>query len=307
MIDYEKYLVSNPVIKSCDGVENHQNQVMTYMSPALVDEADCNLEFRWINGIPEPNPHIPEHTHDHDEIIMYLGSDPKASRKLGAEVELCIGGQPITFNTTTSAFIPKRVPHGPLTWKKFTKPHIQMVIKLGTGNHEQDSRKSDSETIPVKLTREISDTDQEEFIVRTPVREVGRSVKNRQMPTLTYMSRHLVPEANFYLEYGWIYGMPEPNPHVFEHVHNYDELVIHFGSDPGHPEDLGGEIEYLVNGQPLTINTTSCLFIPKGLKHGPLTWKSYSRPHVEMTVVMGAGTFREVWSANAFGGKKSNI
>ena len=307
MIDYEKYLVSKPVNESCAGVKDRQNPVMTYMSQALVHEADCNLEFRWINGLPEPNPHISEHVHDFDEIIMYLGSDPNASRELGAEIELYIGSQPITFNTTTSAFIPKRVPHGPLTWRKFTKPHIQMVIKLGTGNYEQDFVKSDSGTTPVKLTRKTSDIDQEEFVVRTPVREVGRSVKNRQMPTLTYMSRHLVLEANCYLEYGWIYGMPEPNPHVFEHVHNYNELVMHFGSDPSHPEDLGSEIEYCVNGQPLTINTTSCLFIPKGLKHGPLTWKSYSRPHVEMTLIMGAGTFKEVWSANAFGGNKSNI
>jgi len=304
MIDYEKYLVRKPIYESCSGVKNRQSPAMTYMSRAQVPEVDCYLEFGWIYGLPEPNPHVSEHVHDFDEIIMHFGGDPYTSRDLGAEIEFYIGGQPITFNTTTSAFIPRGVPHGPLTWRKFAKPHVQMVIILGTGNKGPSISQRNHGAAQVGLPRKISDTDYEEYVVRTPVREVGRGVKNRQMPTMTYMNRHLVLGANYYLECGWIYGMPEPNPHVFEHVHNYNEVVIHFGSDPDHPEDLGGEIEYCVNAQPLTFSTTSGLFIPKGVKHGPLTWNKYFRPHLEMTLIMGDGTFKEVWSAETFGGHK---
>jgi len=304
MPDYEKYLVRKPIYELCSGIKNRQSPVMTYMSRAQVPDADCYLAFGWIYGLPEPNPHIPEHVHDFDEIIIHIGGSPYASRDLGAEIEFYIGGQPITFNTTTSIFIPKGIPHGPLTWRKFTKPHIQMVIMLGTGNDELSINRRDTGAVPSVTPRKNSDTDFEEYVVRTPIREVGRGVKNRQMPTMTYMNRHLVLGVNYYLECGWIYGMPEPNPHVFEHIHNYNELVIHFGSDPDHPEELGGEIEYCINGQPLTFSTTSGLFIPKGVKHGPLTWQKYVRPHVEMTLIMGAGTFREVWSADAFGGHK---
>ena len=134
MIDYEKYLVRKPIYESCSGVKNRQSPAMTYMSRAQVPEVDCYLEFGWIYGLPEPNPHISEHVHDFDEIIMHFGGGPYTSRDLGAEIEFYIGGQPITFNTTTSAFIPRGVPHGPLTWKKFARPHVQMVIMLGTGN-----------------------------------------------------------------------------------------------------------------------------------------------------------------------------
>ena len=304
MMDYEKYLVRNPIYGSCSGSNNYQNPGMTYMSKVQVPEVNCYFEFAWINDPSKPNQQVSEHIHDFDEIIMQLGSDPNASRDLGAELELYIGGQPIAFNTTTSVFIPKGVPHGPVICKKFSKPIIQMVFLLGNGNYERKIRKNGSGSTPVVLPGKTSNIEYEEYIVRTPVREVGRGVKNRQMPTMTYMSRHLVLGANYYLEYGWIYGMPEPNPHVFEHIHNYDELVIHCGSDPDHPEDLGGEVEYCVNGQPLTFNTTSCLFIPKGLKHGPLTWRKFVRPHIEMTLIMGAGTLKEVWSADAFGGNQ---
>jgi hypothetical protein len=304
MIDYEKYLVRNPVYHSTSGTGTCPSPGMTYMSKVQVPEVSCYLELAWINDLPNQNRQVSEHIHDFDEIILHFGGDPNAFRDLGAEIELYIDGQPIIFNTTTSIFIPKGIPHGPIVWKRITKPIIQMVFILGNGYYERKLYKRGSGSTPVLLPGKTSNIEYEEYVVRTPVREVGRGVKNRQMPTMTYMSRHLVLEANCYLECGWIYGMPEPNPHVFEHMHDYDELIIHFGSDPCHPEDLGGEIEYCVNGQPLTFNTTSCLFIPKGLKHGPLTWKKFTKPHVEMTLVMGAGTFREVWSADAFGGTR---
>jgi hypothetical protein len=68
---------------------------------------------------------------------------------------------------------------------------------------------------------------------------------------------------------------------------------MHIGSNPDNPEDLGAEIEFVVGGQPLTINTTSALFIPAGVKHGPLTWKRLTRPHLQMAMVLGAGTMAE--------------
>ncbi len=291
MKDPEQYLVRQPEYLPAPAIKNRQSPAMTLMSPAQVPEADCRLEIGWIYGVPEPNPADREHVHDHDQIIMHIGGNPRASRDLGAVIEMNLAGEPLVFGTTTLAFIPRGVRHGPVTWRSVTRPHVQLVLSLGARDTSRPAG-PDGE-----------DRTAEEYLVRTPVREVGREVKNRQMPTLTYLSRHLVPGANYYLECGWIYGLPEPNPHVFEHEHAHDELVIHFGSDPDTPEDLGGEIEYTVEGQPLTISTSSGLYLPAGVKHGPLTWRSFSRPHLEMTLVMGAGTFREVWSAASFGGR----
>jgi hypothetical protein len=115
---------------------------------------------------------------------------------------------------------------------------------------------------------------------------------------MTYMSRHHIPEVNYYFEFGWLYGMPEPNPHIFEHKHHFDEIVFHLGGDPQNPEDLGGEIEMCVGGQPLTFDTSCALFIPKGIKHGPVTWKEFRKPHIEGAIMLGAGTFAEGWGAN---------
>ncbi len=136
--------------------------------------------------------------------------------------------------------------------------------------------------------------DAERYFVRSPAYEVipAFEVAGR-IPAMTLMSNNLVPGTNMYVEVGWIKAMPDPNPHIGEHVHDYDEIVMHVGIDPEDQEDLGAEIEFMVDGKALIINKTSSVFVPKGVKHGPLTWKRFTRPHLEMTVMIGAGSLAE--------------
>jgi hypothetical protein len=135
-------------------------------------------------------------------------------------------------------------------------------------------------------------TKYEKNVIRKPIYEVGRNivVKGRQLPSMTYMSNELVPGCNVYVEFSWIWDVPQPNPLLLEHYHDYDQIGLHIGSDPNNPEDLGGEFEIGIGGEPFTINTTHSLYLPKGLKHGPMTWKRVDRPVLEMTIVLGAGT-----------------
>jgi hypothetical protein len=132
------------------------------------------------------------------------------------------------------------------------------------------------------------------YVVKKPAYEVAPifEVKNR-ISAMTLMSSNLVPGTKMYVETGWILGMPDPNPHIGEHTHDYDEIVIHLGTDPNNPEDLGAEIEIGVDGQPVSINSTSAIYVPKGVKHGPLVWKKFTKPHLELTIMIGASTLAE--------------
>ena len=132
------------------------------------------------------------------------------------------------------------------------------------------------------------------YFVSKPAYEVvpAFEVKGR-IPAMTLMSNNLIPVSNMYVEAGWILAMPDPNPHIGEHTHNYDEIVIHLGVDSDSPEDLGAEIEFSVDGKLLTVEKTSAVFVPKGVKHGPLVWKRFSKPHLEMTIMIGAGSLAE--------------
>lgn len=135
----------------------------------------------------------------------------------------------------------------------------------------------------------------QQYLVKKPRYEVGDNqvIEGRQNPTMTFMSNDLVPDSDTYIEIGWIYEMPKPNPHIHRHAHDYDEFVIHIGTDPENPEELGAKIEFVVGDDKLVIDKTSALFVPKGVEHGPLTWEEVEKPHIQMVVMPGAGTIKE--------------
>ncbi len=304
--DYERYVVRKPIYEAGPGVKNRQSPTMTYMSSAQVPEANYYIELGWIYGIPDPNPHIHEHVHDFDEIVLHIGGDPDNPEDLGGEIEFYVGGQPLTLTSTCGMFLPAGVPHGPLIWNTVTKPHIQMAIMLGTGSAQEGWARSGITEAKDRLPEKTDEADYSRYLARKPIYEAGPGVKNRQSPTMTVMSSAQVPEANYYIELGWIYDMPEPNPHIHEHVHRrYDEIVLHWGGDPENPEDLGAEIDFHIGGQPFTLTTTTGIWAPKGLKHGPLIWKEVRKPHVEMAFMLNCGNVFDGWADSGISGPKS--
>jgi quercetin dioxygenase-like cupin family protein len=298
--NYEKYLVRKPLYEAFGGVKNRQSPTMTIMSSKQVPEANYYMEPGWIYGIPNPNPSLHEHFHDFDEVVLHWGGNYQTPQVLGGEVEFYVGGQPITFNTTTALYIPRGTPHGPVTWKKFFYPHMQMAIMLGTGSAGEAWGTSGIHDVKNRLPVKTKDFDFEQYVVRSPLREAGAEfTAGRTSPSMTYMSGVQIPGVKYYIELGWTFGMPVSkitDAAMPEMVHkNYDEIVLHIGGDPSNPEDLGGEVEFYVGGQPLTFDTTSALFIPRGLKHGPLRLKKYRKPHLVIAIMCGAGTVKEGW------------
>ena len=137
------------------------------------------------------------------------------------------------------------------------------------------------------------------YLVRKPIYETapgeGMELKGRQIPTMTYMSDALVPGCNTYIEFGWVWDIPEPNPHILEHAHPNNEIVMHIGGDYENPEDLGGEVEFVVGGEKLVFDSTMAIFLPANVKHGPLTWKKVKKPHLQMAIHIGSGKPVRSW------------
>lgn len=293
-VNHEKYFVRKPVFKKgIRTIKGRQAPTMTYMSNDLVPGCNIYIELTWVNTEPEPNPHILEHTHDYDEIVMHIGGDPYHPEDLGGEIEYHIGGQRLTFSTTTALYIPKGVKHGTVTWKRVDKPHLEMAIVLGGANTGEGWSSGTIRKPEKGLPGKEGATDYEKFLVRDPLyQEERKTIKDGRGPVTVYICNDLIPEVNMYIDYVWILDVPPP--HIFEHVHEkYDEIVLHIGGDPDNPEDLGSEIDYYVGGQLLTFDTTTAIYVPKGLKHGPLNWKRVDKPHLQMPIIIGAGSMAE--------------
>lgn len=97
---------------------------------------------------------------------------------------------------------------------------------------------------------------------------------------LLYLDDEVIQGA-FYTECVWIWPGKEFYPTAAEpevHAHDFDEVITFFGTDFEHPNELCGEIE-LGLGDERYILTKSCMvFVPKGLKHGPLIIRRVDRP-----------------------------
>jgi hypothetical protein len=111
---------------------------------------------------------------------------------------------------------------------------------------------------------------------------------------MTYMSNQQVAGANVYIEFGWIWGVPGGEVGAMVHE-NFEEIVIHVGGDYANPEDLGADMEFGIGGVPYKVNNSYAVYLPRGMSHGPLKWYETRKPHVEMAIMIGAGTWNEGW------------
>jgi hypothetical protein len=74
------------------------------------------------------------------------------------------------------------------------------------------------------------------------------------------------------------YWKPTEKEGTPSHTHDFDEIIGFIGSDPQHPEDLGGEVEFWLEDEKYLL-TKSCLVLcPKGLRHCPLKVLKVDRP-----------------------------
>lgn len=67
------------------------------------------------------------------------------------------------------------------------------------------------------------------------------------------------------------------------HKHDFDQFVIFVGGDMTNMADLGGEVEFTlsedgINLEKFFITEASTIFIPKGLYHCPLNFKTIYDP-----------------------------
>ena len=74
------------------------------------------------------------------------------------------------------------------------------------------------------------------------------------------------------------------DPKTDTHVHDFDEYIGFAGSDPTNPEDLGGIVRFMIDDEWVTLDKSTILFIPAGVKHCP-----YEIVHVDRPIIHWSG------------------
>jgi len=81
--------------------------------------------------------------------------------------------------------------------------------------------------------------------------------------------------------------LANPNGAVSKpHFHEYPEILGFYGSDPYDPTDLGGEVEFHIDGEQHILTRSTMVFLPPNIPHCPLIINRVDRPIFHFSVVM---------------------
>jgi hypothetical protein len=96
-----------------------------------------------------------------------------------------------------------------------------------------------------------------------------------------------VVDGAFHMNTSWFLKPTQKTTEDKPHVHDTDEIIGFFGSDPDDPYDLGGEVEIWLEDDKHVIDRTAMIFVPAGMKHCPLVLTRVDRPIFHFTIVTG--------------------
>jgi hypothetical protein len=86
-----------------------------------------------------------------------------------------------------------------------------------------------------------------------------------------------VIKGAFIVNCSWMFASENPG-YMAAHVHPYDEVIGFVGTNPEDSYDLGAEIEMWIEDEQYIIHKSCLMYIPKDVKHCPLTVRDIRRP-----------------------------
>jgi hypothetical protein len=105
---------------------------------------------------------------------------------------------------------------------------------------------------------------------------------NKRATRILWLEDFVIPGSpSIILSWYWKATETEGSP---SHTHDFNEVVGFLGSDPQNPHDLGGEVEFWLEDEKYLLTKSCLIYVPKGLRHCPLTVKRVDRPILFLAV-----------------------
>jgi hypothetical protein len=115
-------------------------------------------------------------------------------------------------------------------------------------------------------------------------RNATRPDRLARLQHIVRMDNEIVP-GSFQIGFIWALGASTVKEELAAHVHDYNEVLGWIGTDWKNPNDLGGEIEFWIEDEKYIIKNSCIIFIPRGIKHGPLKDLKVDRPFIHFGVI----------------------
>jgi hypothetical protein len=128
---YGKYIITAPKANFWDeeGTKKDGPDVITpvtYLDDKVLEGA-FYVECNWFWKANKFSP--PTHTHDFDEVLAFLGTNPEDPHDLCGEVELWLDGEKHILTKSCLVFIPRGLKHCPMLVRRADRP----IFHFSTG------------------------------------------------------------------------------------------------------------------------------------------------------------------------------
>ena len=120
---YGKY-IQREAVRTEMNIPKRETFPFVYVERELWKGLDVNCNFA-VSCVAEPYVMPdPPHSHDFDEFLYFIGSDPDNPEDLGAVVEVALGEEweKHTFTRTSILYFPAGLHHAPINVKKVDRP-----------------------------------------------------------------------------------------------------------------------------------------------------------------------------------------
>lgn len=266
-----------------------------YRQVASVNGKDYGIDFNveygaYIScgnmGTEPPRPH----THDYNQVILFLGCDASDMGELGAEIELGLGGEGETYMVTTSSVVtvPAGMPHFPASIVRMDRRFVYFEMSTTTENSMKTlpaiKNRQEPGTIDIAKAKYWQNVAGIPFI-RKGSWMYGARNRDDSGGHLAFISPRN-PDAPF--NYLIMHESIKKAPYRFSpipdkpHVHPKPEILFFMGTDVNDLSNLGAEAELVLGKEMETITITkpTAVVIPGGFPHCPLTITRVDRPMI---------------------------
>ena len=256
-------------------------------------------------------PNLP-HAHASAEYFIYLGLDPDHPDDLGGKFDIWLGtgeeAESYTVTKTACVFMPPNTVHLPASFKEVRKPYgvfvvlnspmraLYLVDKLppgfkGKNTHDKAVRKQVSGAR--KYAQCVTERDHGES-------DYFPSHKGKSHLLIRHDMRQHAGATNA-IEINLIYGAgigwgcgdtvqyPNYQAPSLPHKHAWIENYCFMGTDPRHPDDLGGTVEFWIGegeeAEQYIISKPTIILVPKNTVHLPMYVRELHNPFLAISVL----------------------
>jgi len=247
------------------------------------------LDFVWLFKGSAKGYAEKEHTHDFDEFLGFVGSGGQSDpRSLGGEIECWIGGEKYMITNSCLIYVPKGVRHCPVRFTRIDKPVLFFTGGMATSYSRTPTEFKRDKEQERNFAKYVSyDVNPEKVSPETLKKwdELGKK-NSSTVEGMRFLDLDGVEGAP-YIDFVRLWKGSEKGPNHPEHAHDWGEAFGFIGMNPeADPGDLGGEIEFWLNGEKHLITKSSLIWVPPSLKHCPIQFNRIDRPFLLFTLGM---------------------